>query len=147
MTQLLVDQRARFTGDSRQLAEGLISGQFAVALGLRPKVLAPYLEQGLGTNIAFLDLPDADFVSSTSLLHFDRAPHPAAAQLFANWVLSQAGQTVLTSSLPTNSARTDVAPFQPDGIAVPGASYYEPDRQANHAHTAATQRFVRAVLA
>ena len=75
-----------------------------------------------------------------------RTPHPAAARLFANWLLTREGQTVLTSSLPANSARTDVPPHQSEGVAAPGVAYYEPDREANYPHTADTQRLVRSLL-
>lgn len=55
-------------------------------------------------------------------------------------------QTLLTSILGTNSARTDVQAFEPDGIGSVGRSYYEQDREANYAHTAATRRFVDGLL-
>jgi iron(III) transport system substrate-binding protein len=142
---LLVDQRPTFTRSS-QIAEPLARGQYPIALGVRPKALNPLREQGLGHNVRYRDLPDADFVATSCVFCFDRAPHPAAARLFANWILTQEAQTLLASSLGTNSARTDVAPFEPDGIGTAGRSYYEQDREANYQHTAATQRFVNGLL-
>jgi len=38
-----------------------------------------------------------------------------------------------------------VPPSGPDGVATPGRSYYEPEREANGAHAVATQRFVNAL--
>ncbi|MEJ0070575.1 MAG: extracellular solute-binding protein [Pseudomonadota bacterium] len=38
------------------------------------------------------------------------APHPNAAQLFMDWLLSVPGQTALSNALFLNSARTDVPP-------------------------------------
>jgi len=125
----------------------LVRGRFPVALGVRPKALQEFWVQGLGGNVAFLVLPDADFAATTPLLLFDRAPHPAAAKLLANWILTREEQTILTSSLPTNSARTDVEPFAPEGIGTDGKTYYEPDREANVGHTAETQAFVSDLLA
>ena len=143
---LLRGQRPTIVGETRQVAEGVVKGTHPIAFGLRPKALAPFRAQGLDRKVKFLDLADADPVGSTSLLRFDRAPHPAAAQLFANWILTRDGQTALTSSLPTNSARSDVKPFADDGIASPGKRYYEPDRESNHPHNAATERLVRSLL-
>jgi ABC-type Fe3+ transport system substrate-binding protein len=140
--QLLVDQRPTFSAGGRHLAEALVRGRFPVALGVRPKALAPFRDEGLDRKVAFLDLPDADFAATTALLYFDRAPHPAAAKLFANWILTREGQTVLTSSLPTNSARADVDAFEPTGVGTAGKRYYEPDREANYQHTAATRAFI-----
>jgi ABC-type glycerol-3-phosphate transport system substrate-binding protein len=146
---LLVDQQpsVSLSGWDAALAEAFARGSHPVARGLRPKPLAPVRARGLGQNVKYLDLPDADFVPSTALLYLDGAPHPAAARLFANWILSPEGQTVLTGSLPTNSARTDIPPFEPDGIGAAGNAYFEPDREASYAHIAATQRFVNGLLA
>ena len=74
-----------------------------------------------------------------------RADRPAAARLFANWVLTQEGQTILTASLPTNSARTDVAPSLAVGVGA-GPAYYEPERETNYRSTAETERLVRDLL-
>jgi hypothetical protein len=112
-------------------------------LGVRPKALDPLRERGIGHQVRYLDLPDADFVPFGSLLHFDRAPHAAAARLFANWVLTREGQALLAGSLQTNSARTDVPPVQADETGGAGGAYYEPDREASFAHTAATQTLIR----
>ena len=143
---LLRGQRPAIVGEARQLAEAVVEGTHPIAFGLRPKALAPFRAQGLDRKVKFLDLADADPVGSTSLLHFDRAPHPAAAQLFANWILTRDGQTALTSNLPTNSARTDVKPFADEGIATPGQRYYEPDRESNYPHNDETERLVRSLL-
>lgn len=140
--QLLVDQRPTFSVGGRHLTEALVRGRHPIALGVRPKALSEFRDQGLGDKVKFLDLPDADFAATTSLMYFDRAPHPAAARLFANWILTREGQTVLTSNLPTNSARTDVAAFERDGIGTAGKTYYEPDREANYQHTADIQKFI-----
>jgi iron(III) transport system substrate-binding protein len=146
LRRLLVEQRPTFSVGGRHLAESVLSGRYPVVLGLRPKALEPFAGQASVDRIRFLDLPDADFAATTSMLYFDRAPHPAAARLFANWVLTQEGQAILTGNLPTNSARVDVAPSLVDGVgAAPG--YYEPEREANYEWTAETQRLVRDLLA
>lgn len=148
LKHLLVDQRPIFSrGGPGEITEPLVRGHYPIALGVRPKALNPFREQGLGHNVEYLDLPDADFAATNSLLYFDRAPHPTAAELFANWILTQGAQTILTGGLGTNSARTDVETFEPDGVASVGSSYYEPDRESNHAHTAATQSVVNGLLA
>jgi iron(III) transport system substrate-binding protein len=148
LKQLLVDQRPTVhpNGWDQSLAEAFLRGRHPIARGLRPKPLAELRARGLAGSLAYLDLPDADFVPSTALLLADRAPHPAAAKLFANWILTREGQAVLTANLPTNSARTDVPPFEADGVGAIANAYYEPDREANQARIAATGAFVREVL-
>jgi ABC-type thiamine transport system substrate-binding protein len=149
MRPLLVDQRPKFitaSGWNSALATEFVRGPYPIAQGLRPKPLADAQAEGLAQNIKYLDLPDADFVPSTAMLYLDQAPHPAAARLFANWILTREGQTVLTNSLPTNSARTDVPPFEPVGIGGEGNSNFEPDTNASETHTAETATFVQEVL-
>ena len=148
LQSLLVDQRPSITrvGWDATMAEAFVRGSHPIARGLRPKPLNAVRARGLGQNVKHLDLPEADFVPSTALLHFDRAPHPAAARLFANWVLTREGQTILTESLHTNSARMDVAPYEADGIGAIGQSYYDPDREANFTHLAATKQLVSRML-
>jgi ABC-type Fe3+ transport system substrate-binding protein len=152
--RLRVDQPPTVSVGGRHLAEAVVSGRYPVVLGLRPKALASLADRGQprrldqppeGGNVRFLDLPEADVAATTSLLYFDQAPHSAAARLFANWVLTQEGQTSLTGNLPTNSARADVAPFLADGVGA-APTYYEPEREANYAPLAETQRLVRDLL-
>lgn len=142
---LLVDQQPRFTGSAVDLAQEVVSGRQPIAMGLRPKALKGDDARLLGSKIRFLDLPEADFATTTSMLHLDGAQHPAASALFANWILTRDGQALLTSSLPTNSARIDVAPAEPHGVPAAGTPYYEPQREANYTHNADIQRFVGAL--
>jgi iron(III) transport system substrate-binding protein len=142
---LLVDQRPTFSVGGRHLAKSFLSGRYPVVLGLRPKALDPFAGHESVDKLRYLDLPDADFAATASILYFDRAPHPAAARLFANWVLTQEGQATLTGSLPTNSARTDVTPSVAVGVGT-APTYYEPERETNYAPLAETQRFVRGLL-
>lgn len=49
------------------------------------------------------------------------------------------------AGLQTNSARLDVPPSEPDGVATPGRRYYEPERESNDPHAAAAQLFVNSL--
>jgi iron(III) transport system substrate-binding protein len=145
--QLLVDQQPIiYSSGPDDVTQRLARGDYPIALGVRPKALNPLRARGQGANVQYVDLPDADFVACGSMLSCDHAPHPAAAKLFANWILTREAQTLLASTLTTNSARADVPPFEPDGTATPGAAYYESDREANYEHTAATRQFVHSLL-
>ena len=145
--RLLVDQQPKVAGSAVDLMDALVKGGYPIAQGVRPKALQPYRDRREAGHIKFLDLPDADHVPGTALFAFNNTPHPAAARLFVNWVLARQGQTQLVQHLLTNSARTDVDNYEKDGVGQPGKPYYEPDREANYAHTAATQQFVRGLLA
>jgi iron(III) transport system substrate-binding protein len=145
--QLVVDQQPIFSrAGPSQITEALVHGRHPIALGVRPKALNEFRARGLGNNVSYLDLADTDFVATNSCFYFDRAPHPAAAKLFANWILTVEAQTLLTSGLITNSARTDVEAFEPDGIATAGKNYYEPDREANYQQIADTRSLMYHLL-
>jgi iron(III) transport system substrate-binding protein len=144
LTQLLVDQQPSFSrGGPNAVAEALVHGRHPIAMGVRPKALNPLRDRGLGGNVRYLDLAEVDFVPSTAMLYFDRAPHPAAARLFANWILTAEGQTILTGGLTTNSARLDVQPFEPDGTGAADTRYYDPDREASFQQIAETRALVQ----
>jgi iron(III) transport system substrate-binding protein len=142
--RLLVDQRPVIdhSGSGSAVTESLARGDYPIALGVRPKALSPLRAKGVGQNVAYLDLVDADFVATNLLFSFAQAVHANAGALFANWMLTRDAQAVLTAGLRTNSARLDVAPSEPDGAALVTQSHYEPEREANNAHADATLRFV-----
>jgi iron(III) transport system substrate-binding protein len=142
--RLLVDQRPVIdhSGSGSAVTESLARGEYPIALGVRPKALEPLRAKGVGMNVAYLDLVDADFVATNLLFSFAQAAHASAAALFANWMLTREAQSVLTKALGTNSARMDVAPSEPDGVARADQNHYEPEREANDAHAKATLRFV-----
>ena len=100
--QLLVDQQPTFTRDVRQPAEWVVRGRFPIVLGSRPADLKEFRDQGLAKNVKFLSLPDAAYVPGSCALLFSKAPHPNAAKLLINWLLTQEGQTVIGKATPSN---------------------------------------------
>lgn len=143
---LLVDQQPKVAASGAELTDAIVSGAYPIAQGVRVRTLQAARGRGEAGHVKFLDLPDADSVSGTGLLAFNNTPHPAATRLFLNWVLMREGQTLMAQNLLTNSARRDVEVYEKDGTGQPGKPYYEPDREANYAHTAATQQYVRGLL-
>jgi ABC-type Fe3+ transport system substrate-binding protein len=84
-------------------------------------VLKEFQDQGLGRNIKPLRVPDATNLSlGPSAWYLSRAPHPNAARLFANWLLTREGQAAFARSTNQNSRRKDVSPGNPS--TVPDAS-------------------------
>ncbi|MSQ27339.1 MAG: extracellular solute-binding protein [Dehalococcoidia bacterium] len=143
---LLVDQAPTFSRDSRLTAEGVVRGRSPIALGVRSEVLADFKNEGLAKNVKFLDLPDADYVPNTAMLLFAKAPHPSAAKLFMNWYLTKTGQEAVCKPLPSNSARTDVQPYDSDGVGTPGKAYLESGKEANYKFIIDTQSYLNDLL-
>ena len=63
--------------------------------------------------------------SDGSIALFKNAPHPNAAKLFLNWLLTKEGQTFYTQAYGQPSARLDVPTdgILPETIPQPGVKY------------------------
>ena len=147
--RLWKDQEVVFSRDHRQATELLIRGQYHINLGgvLRP-VLQDFLNEGLGRNVKRVDLDNVDAVSGglNVVGVFDRAPHPNAAKLFVNWLLSKEGQTVWSKIALTNSRRVDVPPALPNLAPAPGKQYVQYDDADFTPELAKTQELTKAIL-
>ena len=123
--KLFREQKIVFTGDRRQLVEWVVRGRHPIAIGLNEYFLAIFLEKGVGKNVgALIDSKTSLYWSSGSsgIGVFSRAPHPNAAKVYVNWLLSRAGQVDWIKT-QTNSRRVDVPPFDAAGAMKLGQSY------------------------
>ena len=125
LRKLLRDQKVVITGDRRQLVEWVVRGRYPIALGLNDYFLTTFQEKGVGKNvIAVVDPKTQIYWSSGSsgVGLFNRAPHPNAAKVYVNWLLSKAGQLEWTKT-QNNSRRVDVPPAEPASALKPGQTY------------------------
>jgi iron(III) transport system substrate-binding protein len=124
--KLLREQKLALTHDRRQLVEWLVRGKYPLAIGLNEYVLVQFQKKGVGKNIVAVEDPKtmAYWASGSSGIGiFNRAPHPNAAKVYINWLLSRDGQLEWVKTL-TNSRRVDVPPAEPQTAMKPGRSYY-----------------------
>ncbi len=118
--QLIQDQGVSFRRTGTEVAQEFVRGNVPIAFGPTRADMDGFLAQGLGKNLKIVDLPEARALGSTSAKFlFNRAPHPNAAKLFINWVMTKEGQQVWSKASQTNSLRTDVAPIQPGDVPDP----------------------------
>lgn len=144
--KLLIDQAPVFIRDARQRTEALVRGKNPVVLGATPATLKEFRDQGVADHIKYVDIPEIDIIFNYCLFLYNKAPHPNAAKLFANWVLTKEGQTSLAKNVPTNSARKDVEIFNKDGAPTPGKKYYATGREASYKKQADTQAFINGLV-
>jgi len=78
---------------SRMRVELMLAGEFAVSLAARGRRVVEFKEQGAPIDYRLFD-PYPSVPNFVSLMA--RAPHPHAAMLFFDWLLSQEGQSLLT---------------------------------------------------
>jgi iron(III) transport system substrate-binding protein len=130
---LLTEQDVYLAASKDEQAQRLARGPQYIAIpnpgaaGLRP-----YKEAGLDMDIQYLGHnSDNAFVtiaySVTGIL--TPAPHPNAARVFVNWLLSRDIQEKLRR-FDHNSRRQDVAPADPDKYPNTNIDYYYPQSEA-----------------
>ena len=106
---LLTNQDLVVANDLRQQAEWLIRGRYPIALGIVPDAFLAFQDQGLRINIQPVPENISAIATGTGgLQFFERAPHPNAAKVYINWLLTQAVQARLAAATRMNSRRLDV---------------------------------------
>ena len=112
--RLLGAQQPVITKEPRQQMDWLASGRYPVAFGLPSIAFVEYARRGAKLD-AFKEYTGLDLASPGvgGIQMPARAPHPEAARLFVNWLLSRAVQGPLMQAVKLNSRRKDVAPGAP----------------------------------
>jgi iron(III) transport system substrate-binding protein len=123
--RLIIDQAPTYVQDPRQIAEALVRGTMPIGHGITLANLVDFRDAGLAGNVKFIDVPDVSYITSAfSLWAANRAPHPNAAKLIANWFLTRDGQQAFATNVGLNARRTDVPPIDPTSLARPGQRYF-----------------------
>jgi iron(III) transport system substrate-binding protein len=113
LRDLYVKQEPVVITDNRQQAEAIIRGRYPIGIAVSDGQLEDFKKQGLGNNIK--DIAEAGTVSTGNggVQLFNRAPHPYAARIFINWLLTREVQERFSQLTQVNSRRTDVTPVDP----------------------------------
>ena len=145
--RLFVDQEPVLSRDSRQVAEFMVRGRFPVALGVNPLLLSQFQKQGLGKSLKLLRFPEMDTMNfGTTLWLINRAPHPNAARVLVNWLLTKDAQVHWAKEVETNSRRIGVEPGNPPFAVPKGARYFQVDAEENLPEVIKTQDIAKAVM-
>jgi iron(III) transport system substrate-binding protein len=146
--KLFVDQEPVLSRDNRQVAEFMVRGRYPIALGVNPQLLATFQRQGLAKNLKLLHFPEMATMSSSSgvIWLVNRAPHPNAAKVFINWLLTKDAQVVWAREIETNSRRAGIEPGNPQYAVPPGAKFMQIDAEENLPEVVKTQDIARAVI-
>lgn len=128
-----------FVSNSRLIEDGLAGGKYAFAVFPNAPPLDQMEKQGLPVKRIeheFSDVPGIMTAGAPTqaVQVYDRAPHPNAAKLFVNWLLSREGMTYVhdhptNSPFARNSLRKDVPKTNVDPATLPvaGVEYYAVD--------------------
>jgi iron(III) transport system substrate-binding protein len=128
----LLKQDLGLTRDDRQLADWLARGKYPIAIGIGDTEIQELHKIGVGLKIEPLGgkLAEAWRMSTGwgAVRLINKAPHPNAAAVLVNWLLSKEGQTAWATTASRPSRRTDVprvVGLSPE----PGVDYYDIDRE------------------
>jgi iron(III) transport system substrate-binding protein len=125
LQKLFSTQKIVFIANRRQEAEGVVRGNYPIGMAAPLDEVGQFQAQGLGQNIKPFNgdikaLSGDTGFGTVSLM--DKSPHPNAAKVYINWLLSKAGQSDWGKVL-RNSRRVDVPPGSPSGVPPPGMAY------------------------
>jgi ABC-type Fe3+ transport system substrate-binding protein len=123
--QLFTQQDVVITGDNRQQAEWIVRNRYPIAIGLRMDQVRTFELQGVPVNVKGLGTPRKLSLGSGGIQLISQRPHPNAARVFVNWLLTQKVQDRIVKHVEVNSRRLDVPPGDPTEI-------LEPDRLADY---------------
>jgi len=126
VTKLYKGQQVVLTRDYKQLADWLAHGSYPLGLAVPSSYLGPYIKSGL--KFVYLDLPDAPNSVGGGfgiVVVLNKAPHPNAARVFANWMATSEAMTVYGQTQDQVPVRNDVNPtwMPPQLIPKPGVKY------------------------
>ncbi len=105
----LAAQNLFITRDLRLLAENLARGKIAVTSGIGYSEFYPFIKANL--PVVALPVPKEGLYVSGGYGHlvvFKNQPHPNAARVFINWLLSHDGQEVFSRGMGVGTRRLDV---------------------------------------
>jgi iron(III) transport system substrate-binding protein len=116
VTKLLTEQEIAFTLDLRQLTEWVVRGRYPVGISVRDNELVEFRQHGLTQEVEPMMFPELSVWTAGfgAVALVEGAPHPNAAKLYINWLLSRRAQELwVKSGTQDNSRRTDVPVASP----------------------------------
>jgi ABC-type Fe3+ transport system substrate-binding protein len=128
ITRLFSEMDVMVTADPRQLVDWLAQGTYAIGIFMAGRDILVGARQGLPIDV----VPPERFKEGSSigpgngsLVMLDQAPHPNAAKLYVNWLLSREGQRVWQEAIEEPSLRVDIPKegLAASAVPKPGISY------------------------
>jgi iron(III) transport system substrate-binding protein len=145
LRKLFVDQQPQMIRDRRQAIETLIRGNAAVGFGLHPIIFSDFVKDGLAGDVKNIDVEGASYSGGEIASIYKGAPHPNAAKLFLNWLLSKDGQIAWSTNIGNNSARKDVPIVDPNEAPSDNPPM-DPTQEDQIPKIGETQRFLKTLV-
>ena len=131
LRRLFKEQAPVITEDYRQVAEWLTRGRYPIAVGVNLPNLAAFQKEGVGKNVVPLEDPRilSAIAGFGNVGLINKAPHPNAAKLYLNWLLSKEGQSIFARVTGQNSRRLDAEAANKDLLPKTDINYVNGQKQ------------------
>ena len=127
ITRILSETEIQLTRDLQQGTDWLGQGKIVFYIGSGQPIMKAK-SQGLPVDLFPHPLKEGEVMGGGSccMAVMSKAPHPNAAKLFVNWVLSREGQTAWQKYATVNSLRMDIpkSDLAPDDVPQKGVNYF-----------------------
>lgn len=114
------------TRDQNLQVNWLVQGKYIFTLWAIPPIIGEFKDAG--APIAYVFPKEGTYLSRDGggVVLANRAPHPNAAKIFINWLMSKEGLTLMAKIYGAQSARIDVPAegIDPANIRQPGVKYF-----------------------
>jgi len=127
--RLYVDQKPVITRERRQLTDWLARGTYPISFGAHSSDVEKMSKEGfpLREIHGFSDMPPALTGSPWMLGLMTKAPHPSAARIFLNWIVSKEALEIYARAEGRATLRKDVdeSYIPAEQIPKPGVNYFD----------------------
>lgn len=127
----LAKQEPFIARDDRILVEGLAKSKFSMGLSLKSELIGEFKK--VGAHFVQILPSEGTYLMSAggNMSLIKKAPHPNAARLFINWLLTKEAQTIYSKGYGYPSARVDVTTMyaEPERIRNPSVKYFWSDTE------------------
>ncbi len=133
--------------DKAKQLEWVAQGKYPILLAPSDTALQQLLQRGLKFDVLaeFKDYGSYTTASSGAAMLINKAPHPNAATIFLNWVLSKEGQMAWSKAMNHAVQRLDVPTdhLPPYVVPKPGVKYWISDSEENVLRSAEEERVLK----
>ena len=127
--RLYIGQNSRSTRERRQLTDWLARGTYPIVFGAQSSDVDKMIKEGfpLKEVFGFSDMPPALTGSPWMLTLMQRAPHPNAAKVFLNWIVTKEGLEIYARAEGRATLRTDLDEsfIAPEELPKIGVKYFD----------------------
>lgn len=127
----LAKQEPGIVRDQRLQVDWLARGKYAIGLTLQGEQFNEFVQAG--APLKYIHPAEGSYLSSSSsnMSIINKAPHPSAAKLFANWILTKEGSLIYQKASAYHSARVDLPleGIEPARLRLPGMKYFNSESE------------------